>query len=287
MENQINRANRPDAERQAEKDGLVSHLKAILEVFRNSSRRGTLLWLGAGLALVVGATVYGQIKLNAWSRPFYDALSRKDLSGFRLAASRVRRHRRGAAGSERRPNLAQSNDEGDLARRIDAGLVRSMALSETRLSSRRRRRGRGESGPAHSRGRPSPRGTLDRSLRRPLSSHASFDELRRSCFGSCRQASCSNFREEALSFPAIWSGARSFMRAWPLGELARRAAAYSAQRGTLRPRIRSAIRARARQRACRGDRRPPRRGGREKPPSARTSTLSWSFCVGLSARQRG
>jgi len=82
MENQINRANRTDAERQAEKDGLVSQLKAILEVFRNSSRRGILLGLGAGLALVVGATVYGQIKLNAWSRPFYDALSRKDLSAF-------------------------------------------------------------------------------------------------------------------------------------------------------------------------------------------------------------
>ncbi|HEY8139410.1 MAG TPA: ABC transporter ATP-binding protein/permease [Methylocystis sp.] len=82
MENQFNRASRPDAERQAESDGLVSHLKAILEVFRNSSRRGMLLWFGAGLALVVGATVYGQIRLNAWSRPFYDALSRKDLSGF-------------------------------------------------------------------------------------------------------------------------------------------------------------------------------------------------------------
>ncbi len=82
MENQINRANRPDAERQAESDDLVSQLKAILQVFRNSSRRGALLWLGAGLALVVGATVYWQIKLNAWNRPFYDALSRKDLSAF-------------------------------------------------------------------------------------------------------------------------------------------------------------------------------------------------------------
>ena len=82
MENQINRANRPDAERQAESDGLVSQLKAILQVFRNSSRRGALLWLGAGLALVVGVTVYWQIKLNAWNRPFYDALSRKDLSAF-------------------------------------------------------------------------------------------------------------------------------------------------------------------------------------------------------------
>ncbi len=82
MENRTDGANRTDAERRAEKDGVVRHLKAMLEVFRNSSRRGALLWLGAGLALVVGATVYWQIKLNAWSRPFYDALSRKDLSAF-------------------------------------------------------------------------------------------------------------------------------------------------------------------------------------------------------------
>ena len=78
----IDRMNWPDTKPQAENDGIVSHLKAILEVFRGSRRRGAFLWLGAGLVLVVGATVYGQIRLNAWSRPFYDALSRKDLSGF-------------------------------------------------------------------------------------------------------------------------------------------------------------------------------------------------------------
>jgi putative ATP-binding cassette transporter len=82
MENQIKRANRADAERPAEKEGLVSQLKVMLGVFRDSRRRDTMLWLGAGLALVVGATVYGQIRLNAWSRPFYDALSRKELSAF-------------------------------------------------------------------------------------------------------------------------------------------------------------------------------------------------------------
>ena len=82
MEKQINRANWTDAERPAEKEGLVAHLRTMLQVFSSSRRRGALLWLGAGLALVVGATVYGQIRLNAWSRPFYDALSRKDLSGF-------------------------------------------------------------------------------------------------------------------------------------------------------------------------------------------------------------
>ena len=35
-----------------------------------------------GLVAVVGATAYGQIKLNAWNKPFYDALSSKDLTVF-------------------------------------------------------------------------------------------------------------------------------------------------------------------------------------------------------------
>jgi putative ATP-binding cassette transporter len=32
--------------------------------------------------LVVAATAYGQIRLNNWNRPFYDALSRRDLRDF-------------------------------------------------------------------------------------------------------------------------------------------------------------------------------------------------------------
>ena len=72
MEKQINRANRTNVERPAEKEGLVAHLRTMLRVFSSSRRRGALLWLGAGLALVMGATVYGQIRLNACSRPFYE-----------------------------------------------------------------------------------------------------------------------------------------------------------------------------------------------------------------------
>ena len=34
------------------------------------------------LVAVVGATAYAQILLNAWNQPFYDALSRKDVSAF-------------------------------------------------------------------------------------------------------------------------------------------------------------------------------------------------------------
>ncbi len=34
------------------------------------------------IILVVAATAYGQIRLNTWNRPFYDALSRRDLRDF-------------------------------------------------------------------------------------------------------------------------------------------------------------------------------------------------------------
>src|SRR4029077_10945979 len=34
------------------------------------------------LVVVVGATAFGQIRLNAWNRPFYDALAHKDLDEF-------------------------------------------------------------------------------------------------------------------------------------------------------------------------------------------------------------
>ncbi len=41
-----------------------------------------LLVLVASVVLVVVATAYGQIRLNRWNKPFYDALSRRDLRDF-------------------------------------------------------------------------------------------------------------------------------------------------------------------------------------------------------------
>src|SRR5450759_462905 len=42
----------------------------------------TLVLLGIAVILVVIATAYGQIRLNRWNKPFYDALSRRDLRDF-------------------------------------------------------------------------------------------------------------------------------------------------------------------------------------------------------------
>jgi len=55
---------------------------AMARVLRSSRARVPLFWLGFALVAVIGATAYGQIKLNAWNKPFYDALSRKDFEEF-------------------------------------------------------------------------------------------------------------------------------------------------------------------------------------------------------------
>jgi len=44
--------------------------------------RNTLLWLTGAVFLVIVATAYGQIRLNRWNQPFYDALERRDLEEF-------------------------------------------------------------------------------------------------------------------------------------------------------------------------------------------------------------
>jgi vitamin B12/bleomycin/antimicrobial peptide transport system ATP-binding/permease protein len=64
------------------KDSLFSEFRRMASYFWASRERNTLVALGAGLIAVTAATAYAQIRLNAWNRPFYDALTRKDLSGF-------------------------------------------------------------------------------------------------------------------------------------------------------------------------------------------------------------
>jgi len=59
---------------------LWPHLKMILDALRASRERFALYWLGVALVVIVSATAYGQIRLNAWNKPFYDALARKELS---------------------------------------------------------------------------------------------------------------------------------------------------------------------------------------------------------------
>ncbi|CAN5539419.1 ABC transporter ATP-binding protein/permease [soil metagenome] len=62
--------------------GLGPLLTMMARAFRASAQFYVLLTLGGATLFVVGATAYGQIQLNAWNKPFYDALARKDFNGF-------------------------------------------------------------------------------------------------------------------------------------------------------------------------------------------------------------
>ena len=47
-----------------------------------SPTRNVLVLLAVALFLVIAATAFGQIRLNSWNQPFYDALSRRDFPHF-------------------------------------------------------------------------------------------------------------------------------------------------------------------------------------------------------------
>ncbi len=67
---------------EAAQSGLVPQLRMMFAALWKSPVRNTLLLLGAGVLAVVGATAYGQIRLNSWNQPFYNALSNRDFREF-------------------------------------------------------------------------------------------------------------------------------------------------------------------------------------------------------------
>jgi putative ATP-binding cassette transporter len=61
---------------------LVPQLGMMRRALWSSPVRNTLLMLGLGIFVVVAATAYGQIRLNRWNQPFYDALSHRQFPAF-------------------------------------------------------------------------------------------------------------------------------------------------------------------------------------------------------------
>jgi len=59
---------------------LGPQLGTMIKAFWASPVRNTLLWLAGVIFLVVVATAYGQIRLNRWNQPFYDAQARCSFS---------------------------------------------------------------------------------------------------------------------------------------------------------------------------------------------------------------
>ncbi len=71
-----NRADTPLAE------GVLSQVKDMADALWASRERVRIILLSVALAVVVGATAYSQVKLNAWNEPFYDALAHKRVPEF-------------------------------------------------------------------------------------------------------------------------------------------------------------------------------------------------------------
>jgi putative ATP-binding cassette transporter len=81
MSDQPQRPRRPDGDEVAG-SRLVPQVGIMLEAFWASPVRNPLLGLALVIFLVVVATAYGQIRLNRWNAPFYDALARRDVHAF-------------------------------------------------------------------------------------------------------------------------------------------------------------------------------------------------------------
>ncbi|UVC16944.1 ABC transporter ATP-binding protein/permease [Mesorhizobium onobrychidis] len=65
-----------------EASSLRDQLATIKLALGTSPIRKHLLWACVGIVAVIVATSIGQVLLNRWNEPFYDALARRDMQGF-------------------------------------------------------------------------------------------------------------------------------------------------------------------------------------------------------------
>jgi vitamin B12/bleomycin/antimicrobial peptide transport system ATP-binding/permease protein len=66
----------------ANKGAFSLHVGHMTSAFLGSPVRNTVVLLGLAILGVILATAYGQIILNRWNAPFYDAMERRDLAAF-------------------------------------------------------------------------------------------------------------------------------------------------------------------------------------------------------------
>ena len=63
-------------------DGVSSQIFAMFSALWASRERNKIIALAVALVAIVGATAYAQVRLNAWNKPFYNALAHKDVPVF-------------------------------------------------------------------------------------------------------------------------------------------------------------------------------------------------------------
>ena len=62
--------------------GVFRQVGELIGALRGSPVSKKLVALIGAIVVVIALTAYGQIELNSWNKPFYDAISRRDLSEF-------------------------------------------------------------------------------------------------------------------------------------------------------------------------------------------------------------
>jgi vitamin B12/bleomycin/antimicrobial peptide transport system ATP-binding/permease protein len=82
MADETKKLSASEAKAAARREELAPQLWMMITTFFHSPGRNTLVFLGAALCAVVALTAFGQIKLNAWNKLFYDSLSHKDVTTF-------------------------------------------------------------------------------------------------------------------------------------------------------------------------------------------------------------
>ena len=73
---------RTAAEAKTAQLGFARQLSLMIRAISSSPVGKKIVILMVVLVVVIVATAYGQIRLNSWNRPFYDALSRRDFREF-------------------------------------------------------------------------------------------------------------------------------------------------------------------------------------------------------------
>ncbi|HEY5102723.1 MAG TPA: ABC transporter ATP-binding protein/permease, partial [Steroidobacteraceae bacterium] len=61
---------------------LVPQMRMMLRALWASPVRKVLFLLAGAVFTIIVVTAYGQIRLNSWNKPFYDALAHRDFAGF-------------------------------------------------------------------------------------------------------------------------------------------------------------------------------------------------------------
>ena len=82
MTDRSSKVSGPESEADAAPTGLVAQVRTLTRAIFASPAGKPLVGLIVVTVLIVAATAYGQIRLNRWNKPFFDALSRRDLREF-------------------------------------------------------------------------------------------------------------------------------------------------------------------------------------------------------------